>query len=93
MAAWKDSELDACMYSGSPSRLTADTSVRAQPLVRMMYLQACGTSISTCICPTANKEFEGRQEGSSDNHILLSGKQIWWDTTAHYLTEDFRTVP
>lgn len=50
MAAWKDSELEACVYSGTPRGLMADTSVRAQPLVRMMYLQACGTSISTCIC-------------------------------------------
>lgn len=81
------------MNSGSPCGLMADTSVRPQPLVRMMYLQACGASISTCICATANKEFVGRQEGSSDNHILLSGKQIWWDTTVQYLTKDFRTIP
>lgn len=40
MAVRKESELEAAMYSGAPCGLMADTSASAQPLVRMMKLQA-----------------------------------------------------
>lgn len=40
MAVRKESELEAATYSGSPCGLMADTSASAQPLVRMMKLQA-----------------------------------------------------
>lgn len=48
MAVRKDSALEAAVYTGSPCGLMSDTSVSWQLLVRMMKLQAWGTSISTC---------------------------------------------
>lgn len=39
MAAWKDSEVEAGMYSGVSWGLLADISLRTQSLVYMMNLQ------------------------------------------------------